>query len=1505
MNPVRASLRYPQVTLVLSGMLFVAGFYALLTMPRREDPKITIHTGIVAAIYPGATSQEVEDQVTRKIEERLFRFEEVRREKTFSTTRNGMVIVNVELNKQVKDSDEFWSKLRLDMAQLKATELPAGVRGPIVDSDFGDTVAALIAVHGGHYGPRELKDYAQTVETGLRAIPAVSKIKRIGDQKEEIEIGTSSERLAQYGVNPLKVMGALQGRNTVQFAGRVPAEQSKVPIESGGAFKTEDEIRRMMVDVSPTGLPVYIGDLANVERVYKDPAEYARIGGEQTILLAVEMHEGNNIVDFGNTLRATLKSVQATLPPDVKLDLVADQPKVVSERIGDFFREFGIAIVAVILVTMLLLPMRVALVSAIAIPVSVSMTFGMLDACGIELQHVSIAALIVVLGMVVDNAIVIVDNYVGLLDRKVPVEEAAERCATEMAVPVLTATLAIIAAFAPLLMLSGAVGEFISALPIAVAISLGTSFFVAMLLTPLMARFFIRQGLVDHEQADSGAERKLTPLDHMQRSYNRIITWAMEHKQMVLVSSVLAFVAGLGILRLVPQLFFPLAERDQFVMDVWLPEGSKIEATDAAVRRIEGVLSQEPLVKMYTSFLGESAPRFYYNVNPQAPAANYAQILVNTKRVKGTPQLVAELRQRLPDVAPEAKVFVKELQQGQVMEAPVEVRISGDDIGTLETLGNQVEDVFRHTPGATYIHTDWHEDAWQVGVNVREEVANRIGLTNAAIAQQLAVGFEGAPVTTFWEGDRGVDVVLRLDPAERQSFQNVADTYVMSPVTGARVPLEAVASLDSEWQPGRIVRRNGVRTLTVRAFPGDHRLASEILGDARKQLDAMALPQGYHIEYGGEYENKQEISGEMQNALMLSMVLIFLILLFQFRTLVDPLIVMAAFPLALPGAAFGLLVTHNTFGFTAFIGIVSVGGLVVRNSIILIDYIHERMKSGVELEQAALEAGERRLRPIFLTSAAAAVGVIPMILSGSSLWSPLASVIAFGLLGSMFFTLVAIPVLFVVVHKHSRSPKSQKRDLGHPAASAEGDGVHSGWGSWFPTLAAKAKTRQGWGTQRLLLLLLMLFLPTLTCVAQGETRRITLDEAVALATKQNSMVKMARLKTKEMDAKVTEARANYFPVLSNDTEAAHLREIEHMEVPMGALGVYPVPGPVPGRNASLPLGHHNFVLSTTTAAQPITQFYKIHAGVAVAHAEAGIARSDARRAEDEVALKMKELYYNLLSAERRKQAAELHIAAGEEQLDEARNGVEAGAVLELKVLEGKAQIAEARHGLGSLEDAISDMKVEFDDLAGLPLDTEVELAAPQVETSDVTAGDLEKEAIEHNPEVAAAQQTLKKAKAGLSAAHAEFIPEIGAFAQYIHQDGVPLLTENNGAVGLKMDWTLAEFGKRTGQVHERQAQVAEAQENLRHAENRVRVEIEKSVRKVRRAETGLEAARESVEARAEMRRITANQAEAKTVNASALKEAEAKLAEAEAELFQAEMERSTARAELERTLGQE
>ena len=1462
MNPIRLSLRYPQVTLVLTGMMVIAGLFALFTMPRREDPKITIRSGLVTAIYPGATSEEVEAQITHKIEERLFHFAEVRRAKTFSTTRNGVVIVNVELNESVQNADVFWSKLRLEMTQLK-TELPEGVQGPFVDSDFGDTVAVLIGVHANNYSYSELKSNAERIETALRAMPAVSKIERIGEQNERINIEESQQKISQFGVNPQHVIQALEGHSEAAYAGRIPVGMDKANVDARGRFHSEDDIRNLMVDITQTGVPVYLKDLATINRVYEDPSQYVRINGEKTILLAVQVHEGNNIVSFGHDLEKTLEHVRRTLPADVQLDLIANQPRVVSERIGDFFREFGIAILAVILVTMLLLPMRVALVATVAIPVTVSITFGLLDMIGVELQQVSIAALIVVLGMVVDDAIVIADNYVELLDHNVPRDEAAGRCASEMAVPVFTATITIISSFAPLLLIKGSTGEFIRALPIAVSIALATSFVVAMILTPLTARFFIRAGL--HTGQTDSVAKKFDMVDSMQRVYNRAIAWSMENRRMVLISGGVVFLAGLGVLQLVKQQFFPLAERDQFVMDIWMPEGSRIEATDAAVRRVEQAIQSESTIKNYSSFIGAGAPRFYYDISPQPPAENYAQILVNTGSVSQTPKIVEKLRKQLPALVPEARIFVKELQQGDDMEAPVEVRISGESSFMLNASASQVEDILRHTPGASYIHTDWHGTQAQTGVHLNDAIANRLGFTNANVAQQMAIGLDGAPIAAFWEGDRQIDIALRLQENERANVQNLADLYVQSPSTGASLPLRSIATLTPELQPARIVHRNGVPTITVRCFEADGYLPSQVLGSARKQIAQMNLPDGYHIEYGGEEESQNDTSGDMTWALIVSLILIFLVLLLQFRTFIDPLIVMTAFPLALPGAALGLFVTRNPFGFTAFVGIISLGGLVVRNSIILIDAIYERLKAGTPLVQAAMEAGERRLRPIFLTTMAAAVGVVPMIISGSSLWSPLASVIAFGLLVSMFFTLIVIPVLFVTVHDFKA-----KRAMGVAGVAVA--------------------------------LALLAGMPIMT---SAQTRTVTLEEAIHMAQQQNRTVHMARLKVAEAQARLTQARADYFPSVTNESRALHMDERQSLTIPQGSLGTSAQNQQIPNKDVAIELGKQNLFISTTTVAQPLSQLFKIHAGVDAAHAEVAQARADAERAENEVELNVKKLYYNLLSLEQRRNAATLRIRAGEEKLAEARDAVATGAALEVQVQEGTSEIAEAQNSLGSLEDTEDDLKADLADLVGLPIECDFALLPPNGEAVSVASDmvDLTHRAMTNNPEIASAQSMITKAGAGVRAAHLEFVPQISLFAEHVYQSGVPLLPDNSATIGVRLEWTLSEFGKRTGQIKERKSQLEQAQENLRQTQDRVQIDIDKTLRKLRRSETALKAAQASVTARMEAKRITLDQVVAKTANSSALSDSEAKLAEAEAQLFEVHMEQATEEAELEKLLG--
>ncbi|MGQ9633683.1 MAG: efflux RND transporter permease subunit [Bryobacteraceae bacterium] len=1456
MNPVKASLRYPQVTLVLTLAAVSLGVWSLLEMPRREDPKITIRAGLVIAAYPGATAEQVEKQVTEKIEERLFRFEEVRKDKTFSTSRPGLAVIHVELEDHVKQPDIFWSKLRHNLLELRQTSLPQGVRGPVVDDSFGDTAALLIAIHGENYGYRQLKDYATRIEEELRAYRAVARLQRFGEQKEEILITSSMDRLAQYNFSPRNVIGALQGRNVIQFAGSVKTGGEEAPMKTSGLFETEEQIRRVMVDMSPTGQPVYIGDVAEVTRRYKDPTQICRFNGERAVLLSVEMQEGYNIVDFGKVLRARMERIKEQLPPDLKIDLVADQPAVVERRIRQFLREFGIAIASVILVTVLLLPLRVAVIASLAIPVTVASTFALLNAARVELHQVSISALIVVLGMVVDDAIVIADNYVELLDRKVPIAEAAERCASELTVPVLAATATIVFAFLPMLRITGNVGEFIQALPISVAISLSVSFVVAMLLTPLLCRFFIHKGLHADQEADS--RRGFRLLDRLQSAYAAAIRLAMRHKKATAVLGLAAFLAGIGLQRLLPQRFFPAAERPQFVIDIWMQEGTRLEATDAAVRRIEAHLAADPLVRDYTSFVGRSAPRFYYNVSPEFPAANYAQLLVNTRDTDATPALVYRLRRELAPLFPEARVIVKELEQGKVIPAPIEVRISGPELSQLQRTAQHVERALRQAGGADFIFPNWHEDAYALAVDLKHDVAGRLGLSTAGVSLQLGGGFSGLPVTTFWEGDRDVDVVLRLEEEKRRDFDDVAGMYVVSSLTGARVPLRAVAELHPEWQPSRIVRRNGIRTLTVLALPGEGQLASSLLGRAAPLIAAIPVPEGYRISYGGERESQAETFGEMRIVLALSLLSIFLILLLQFRSVRQSLVIMASVPLALPGAMAGLFVTRNPFSFTAFMGVISLSGVVVRNAIILVDYINERRAAGADLETAAREAGERRLRPIFLTTAAAAVGVTPLILSGSSLWSPLASAIAVGLLFSMFFTLLLVPVLYVFAERRTRLSL---------------------------TLAGLAA------------------LSLLAPASQAQVRRMTLDEALELASRQNPLVQLAQLKVKEAQARQTTARANYFPQVASEGLLTRLSSEQRIELPRGSLGVFPSLGPLPQQDLTVLQGLNALQLVRTSVNQPLTQWIRIRAGERVAAQDVKIAGEELRKARNEVALKVREAFYGLLLYRARIAAAERAAEAAETLLKEGRDAVDTGAALELKALEAEALALQKRNTALAARLALDDLEKDFNQLLGLPLDSRIDPEPPALQQTAQDLDHYKARALESNPEIRAASETVEKARQAVSAARADYIPELGVSFQHVYQNGVPFLPRSNAAVIGQLQWNIFDWGKRGGHLAERRAQLEQAEVNRRRLETHTAAEVEKAWSKVRRLEDLAAVASKLVEARREARRIAADQVELGLANLSVLKQAEAQLAEAEAQLLEARLGASLAVAELERIAG--
>jgi multidrug efflux pump subunit AcrB/outer membrane protein TolC len=1489
MNPIRAALQNRPVVFVLSAFAVLLGVRALFTMPRREDPKITIRTGLVLAQYPGATAPQVEDQVTRKIEERLFRHAEVRKRKTFSTSRDGSVVVNVELEDWVTDPDRFWAMLRHDLNELRATELPPTVRGPIVNSNFGDVVAVLLAVRGDRYPSRDLEDFLDRIEDAIRTIPEVSKINRYGEQREELRVSTSNARLAVFGVTPFQVMSAIRSQNAVGNTGEVEAgASSRVPMRTTGLFSREAELTRLLVGTSRDGRPAYVGDFARVERGYADPSIVVRVDGQQAILLSVEMQEGNNIVSFGSAVRQKLAEVRRTLPPDLTIDLVSDQPAAVQHRMADFAREFVLTLGAVILVTVLLLPFRIAAIAAVAIPMTVAITVAILDTVGIELQQVTFAGLVVALGIVVDDAIVVADNYVEKLDHGMSPFEAAWRAPTELALPVLAATLTIVASFLPLALLPGSEGEFMSAMAYTVAIALMVSFVVAMLLTPLLAMLLAKQGL----HASGAATRRFRPLDWMQTLYERVMTLAMPHKRITLAGAVLAFVAGLLLMSLVPYRFFPMNERDQFVIDVWTPAGTRLEGTDAVMGRLEKELRGTEGVRQVTTFVGQGAPRFYYNLNPEPPTANYGEFLIRTRSPKATNEVVNRLQTALDRLAPEAWVYIKPLQQGPVIIAPNEVRLVGDDKTALRAWGDSVARIFERTPGSAYVHTDWRDDELGLAVHLREEVAGRLGISDADVAAQLAAGFDGVAVSTFWEGKRDLDITLRLDESERTSLDDVSSTYIISPVTGARVPLRQVADVAPEWRPSRIVHRNGVPTLTVRSFAAPSVLPSMVLKAVQPQLASLALPEGVRLEYGGELERSAEVQGSVNLALLTSVIGVFLILLFQFRNSRQPLVVMVSIPLAVVGAALGLLVTQNPFTYTANLGLNALTGVVVRNAIILVDFANELRRSGMRLESAALLAGQRRLRPIFLTTMAAALGVTPMILSRSPLWSPMASVIAVGLVVSMIFTLIVVPVLYVVVERRF------ERRTGRSAAAAL-EREHAA-----PRIPAAASLR----ANPLVLSLLVTFALSAVSSSIGAQDtalvRLTLDSAVQLALRQGKAARMAELQASQTGAQRRGAFADYLPRLALSGNRLQGSGRTRIVIPRGVLGDDGTGRPIPATTRSFEQGATAITYGQLSVVQPLTTLYRIRQAVAAAEAREHAADVERWRTELDVMLGVRRLFLGTLVAEEKKRAAGATLAARERQLADAERANAAGAALRADAARARAAALDAEYALVKAENEMQDLKTELRDALGIDAGTRLGLVPPEsAPEALLPMAEYLARARANSPEISSARIALVQAGRAVSLAHADYIPETGVVVTYTYQDGVPFLPKQSAALAIQGSWTIWDFGKRASAVREREIAFAQAKLAVQRAEDQVAVAVERAYRRAERATTAACAARAALEARQDALKVATDRERQGLVIAALRADAEATTTGSEVELESALLDEWMARAELARAVG--
>ena len=1022
-NFVEWAMHYRQIVILVVTCLVAFGVYSLPQMRKNEFPDFTVRQGIVVAVAPGNTAQEMVEQVTKPLEEYIFTYKEVKKEKTFSKSRDGITYIQVELNDDLTNKDEFWSKFKHGVSQFKA-QLPRNVLAVVVQDDFGDTSALLITMESEDKTYRELDDYMDLLQGRLRRIPAVGRMTVSGMQQEQISVYLDHDRLSKYGLDEQTLALGLMQKGFATSGGRVKDGTMVEPIYVSRSLNTVYDVQEQIVYTDPQGNVVRLKDVARVVREYPDPDSYITNNGRKCLLLSVEMKKGQNIVAMGEEVNKVLDEFQPEFPADVTLFRITDQPKVVDDSVSNFLHELIIAIVAVVIVVMLLLPLRVALVAASTIPITIFISLGLFYAFGIELNTVTLAALIVTLGMIVDNSIVIIDSYLEMLGEGMSRWHASIYSTTHFLKSIFSATLAISITFFPFLFtLTGMLNEFVLSFPWAISIVLGTSLLVATLLVPFMQFWFIRKPM---ETKKKEGKKAFNFLELLQRYYDWLFGKCFAHPKITVAVGVVSIVVGAVMLAGLPQRILPVADRNQFAVEIYLPTGTDVDITAQVADSLEHILRQDPRVVSVASFKGCASPRFQTSYAPQIPGTNYAQFIVNTTGIRDTEALLDEYTPKYTDYFPGARVRFKQLCYSDAAY-PVEVRLSGEDLEVLKHDAQAVLEELKQVPELILVQTDFNEPLPAVAVNLKEDEATRLGVTNLGLESTLAMRYgDGLAIANVWEGDYGIPVKLKSEKADRAVPTEVKDELVPVAAGLADVPLRQVADVEPVWKEGQIVRRNGIYTATVQADLVRGQNAMQMIARLQEELKDFPFSPGVTVTYAGEQEKTDEWMPQIIGGLMIAIVIIFFILLAHFRKISIALLIFGSMTLCVFGTAFGVWIQGVDFSITAILGVTALMGIIVRNGIIMIDYAEElRATEHMTAEQAIYYSSLRRMRPIFLTSAAASMGVIPMILGKSSLWMPMGTVICYGTLITMLFILTVLPCLYLLTFRGSTERRAK------------------------------------------------------------------------------------------------------------------------------------------------------------------------------------------------------------------------------------------------------------------------------------------------------------------------------------------------------------------------------------------------------------------------------------------------------------------------------------------------
>ncbi len=1016
---VEWGVKYANVVVLMVCVLVIFGVYALQTMNKNEFPNFTIREGVVVAVYPGATSLEMEEQVMKPLENYVFSFKEVNKVKTTSNATNGMVMIYVELDDKITDTDSFWNTFSREMSSVKA-KLPPGVLAVEVISNFGDTSALLITMESEDKTYRELGTYMDRLQDRLRTVESVGTMNVFGKQNEQISININPERLSHYGISEKTLAATLFAKGFQTTGGEIRTDSYTSPIYVDNPMNSVADIADQIVLSTPAGDVVRLKDIAEVKREYPEPTSFITNNGRNCILLSVEMKSGNNVVKMGREIEKQLTAFEAELPEDVTLFRITNQPEVVNNSVMDFLRELLIAVIAVIVVIVLLLPIRVALIAAATIPITIFISLGFFYIFGIELNTVTFACLIVSLGMIVDNSVVIIDDYVELIGEGMDRKEATIRSASEFLKSIFSATLAISITFFPfLLTMTGMFRDFLTDFPWAITIILTGSLLIAELLVPWLQYRFIKPAKVAQydenapEPQTQKAKKHFSLLRVMQSVYDKILVRCFAHPWLVLVSAGVLTIGGGWLLIERPMQLMPIAERNQFAVEIYLPTGAPLDRTNVVADSMANILRKDKRVVSVANFHGCSSPRFQTTYAPQVGGPNFAQFIVNTESSEATIDILNEYTAKYRDYFPEAKIRFKQLSYSNAAY-PVEVRVKGDDYAKLQAVSDTVMDIMRSIPELNLVTSSLNSPLVAAQVSPDFTTLSRLGMSDISLETNLAMRYTsaGIPVATLWDGTYATPVVFRTPTSEHSDVNQLRNEQL--PVMGfSSAPLRQVADVKPTWNYGQLSHRNGIPCVTVTSEVERGAFSMVVTEQLQKKLDKLTLPEGVEIEYGGDYAQSLEMWPPILSALAMAVVIIFFILLSHYKNVATAALLLFCIVLCVPGAGIGLAIQGEVLSLTCTLGFISLMGILVRNVIIMIDYSEELQRSeGMDVKEAIFHSAERRMRPIFLTSAAASMGVLPMVLTGTPLWRPMGTVIFWGTLITFFFIVTVIPVLY-------------------------------------------------------------------------------------------------------------------------------------------------------------------------------------------------------------------------------------------------------------------------------------------------------------------------------------------------------------------------------------------------------------------------------------------------------------------------------------------------------------